>query len=66
MFEATSSLVAVISKIDDADSSALAASTSTCCAISRSDAVVSLMVRPVSSLASICEATPSVSPRSES
>ena len=59
MFSATSSFVAVISKIDELDSSALAASTSTCCAMSRSALVMSLMDRAVSSLAESCVPTPS-------
>ena len=66
MFSATSSLVAVISRIDELDSSALDASTSTCCAMSRSAVVMSLIERAVSSLAESCVPTPSPKRRSRS
>jgi len=46
-FSATSSLVAVISRIEELDSSALEVSCSTCCAISRMAEVISRMSREV-------------------
>ena len=48
MFSATSSLVAAISRIDEVDSSALCASTSTLSAIPFSEAIISLIDDAVS------------------